>query len=153
MPNHSEPMRSGPLTVLVSEVRMTCLESAGERGGELPASLVYDPEDPYAVALVFHASEGDVTWMVSRELLVTGARGPAGDGDVMVWPTLTPALDEAVVIRLQAPSGRLVLRLGMPELDDFLARSLCLVPWGTESTHLDLDALVVDLLTPRGRPA
>ena len=71
----------------------------------------------------------------------------------MVWPALTPALDEAVVIRLQAPSGRLVLRLGMPELDDFLARSLCLVPWGTESTHLDLDALVVDLLTPRGRPA
>lgn len=153
MPNHSEPMRGAPLTVLVSEVRMTCLESAGERGGELPASLVYDPEDPYAVALVFHASEGDVTWMVSRELLVTGARGPAGDGDVMVWPALTPDLDDAVVIRLQAPSGRLVLRLAMPELDDFLARSLCLVPWGTESAHLDLDALVADLLTPRGRPA
>ncbi|CAM3729486.1 SsgA family sporulation/cell division regulator [Nocardioides marinus] len=153
MPNHSEPMHGAPLTVLVSEVRMTCLESAGERGGELPASLVYDPEDPYAVALVFHASEGDVTWMVSRELLVTGARGPAGDGDVMVWPTLTPDLDDAVVIRLQAPSGRLVLRLAMPELDDFLARSLCLVLWGTESAHLDLDALVADLLTPRGRPA
>ena len=98
MPNHSEPMRSGPLTVLVSEVRMTCLESAGERGGELPASLVYDPEDPYAVALVFHASEGDVTWMVARELLVTGASGPAGDGDVMVWPALTPDLDEGPII-------------------------------------------------------
>ena len=150
MPNHSEPLRSGPLTILVSEVRMVCLESPGDRGGELPVSLVYDPEDPYAVALVFHASEGDVTWMVARELLVTGASGPAGDGDVMVWPALTPDLDEAVVIRLQAPSGRLVLRLGMPELDDFLARSLSLVPWGTESALLDLDALVSDLLEPRG---
>ena len=150
MPNHSEPLRSGPLTILVSEVRMVCLESPGDRGGELPVSLVYDPEDPYAVALVFHASEGDVTWMVARELLVTGASGPAGDGDVMVWPALTPDLDEAVVIRLQAPSGRLVLRLGMPELDDFLGRSLSLVPWGTESAHLDLDALVEDLLQPRG---
>ena len=44
----------------------------------------------------------------------------------------------------------LVLRLGMPELDDFLGRSLSLVPWGTESAHLDLDALVADLLEPRG---
>jgi hypothetical protein len=129
---------------------MTCLESPGERGGQLPVSMVYDPEDPYAVALVFHASDGDVTWMVARELLVTGANSPVGDGDVMIWPALTATLEEAVVIRLQAPSGRLVLRLEMADLDDFLGRSLSLVPWGTESAHLDLDALVEDLLQPRG---
>ncbi len=149
MPNHSEPMRGGPLTILVSEVRMTCLESPGERGGQLPVSLVYDPEDPYAVALVFHAADGDVTWMVARELLVTGANSPVGDGDVMIWPALTTTLEEAMVIRLQAPSGRLVLRLEMADLDDFLGRSLSLVPWGTESAHLDVDALVEDLLRPR----
>ena len=128
---------------------MACLESPGDRGGELPVSLVYDPQDPYAVAMVFHSSEGDVTWMVARELLLTGASAPAGEGDVSVRPALGSDLEEAVVIRLQAPSGRLVLRLGMAELDDFLCRSLGLVPWGTESSHLDVDALVADLVQPR----
>ena len=37
----------------------------------------------------------------------------------------------------------------LPDLDDFLGRSLSLVPWGTESAHLDVDALVEDLLRPR----
>ena len=149
MPNHPDPTNghlTGPVTVLVSEVRMVCLEVPGERGGEVPVSLTYDPQDPYAVALVFHTGEGDVTWMVARELLVVGAGSPTGDGDVMVWPALTPDLEDAVVVRLQAPGGRLVLRLGMLELDDFLARTFSLVPWGTESDHLDLDALVADLL-------
>lgn len=149
MPNYPDPTGghlTGPVTVLVSEVRMVCVEVPGDRGGEVPVSLTYDPQDPYAVALVFHTAEGDVTWMVARELLVVGAGSPTGDGDVMVWPALSPELEEAVVIRLQAPGGRLVLRLGMAELDDFLARTLSLVPWGTESGHLDLDALVADLL-------
>ncbi len=149
MPNYPDPTQghlTGPVTVLVSEVRMVSLEVPGERGGEVPVSLTYDPQDPYAVALVFHTAEGDVTWMVARELLVVGAGSPTGDGDVMVWPALTLELEDAVVIRLQAPGGRLVLRLGLAELDDFLARTLALVPLGTESDHLDLDALVADLL-------
>lgn len=146
-PNH-EPMQrvARPTTILVSEVRMVCVESAGERGGEVPVSLTYQQDDPYAVALVFHTAEGDITWMVARELLVLGASSPAGDGDVMVWPALTPEMEDAVVIRLQAPGGRLVLRLGRLELDDFLRRTLALVPSGSESDNLDLDALVADLL-------
>lgn len=149
MPHHPDPTSghlTGPVTVLVSEVRMVCLEVPGDRGGEVPVSMTYDPQDPYAVALVFHTSEGDVTWLLARELLVLGASSPSGDGDVMVWPALTPELEDAVVIRLQAPGGRLVLRLGMAELDDFLRRTLSLVPWGTEPQQLDLDALVADLL-------
>lgn len=146
MPNHFEPA-GAPVDVLVSEVRMVCLETPVDRQGGVPTSLVYDPQDPYAVALVFHTTEGDVTWLVARELLVVGASCPVGDGDVMVWPALTPDLDEAVVVRLQAPGGRLVLRLGIAELDDFLDRTLALVPMGTESDHLDLDALVADLLS------
>lgn len=149
MQNHPDPFSghlTGPVTVLVSEVRMVCLDVPGERGGEVPVSLTYDPHAPYAVALVFHTAEGDVTWMVARDLLVVGAGSPTGDGDVMVWPALTPDLEDAVVIRLQAPGGRLVLRLDLADLDDFLARTLALVPRGTESEHLDLDALVADLL-------
>lgn len=149
MPKHRKPVeRAAPTTILVSEVSMVCVESAGDRGVEVPVSLTYDQTDPYAVALVFHTSDGDITWMVARELLVIGATSPAGDGDVMVWPALTPTLEDAIMIRLQAPGGRLVLRLGRLELDDFLRRTLALVPAGAESEHLDLDALVADLLGP-----
>ena len=150
MPSNHEPAErvAAPTTILVSEVRMVCVESPADRGGEVPVSLTYDQTDPYAVALVFHTSDGDITWMVARELLVLGASSPAGDGDVMVWPALTPELEDAVVIRLQAPGGRLVLRLGRLELDDFLRRTLALVPAGSESDNLDLDALVADLLGP-----
>lgn len=150
MPSNHEPAErvAAPTTILVSEVRMVCVESTADRGGEVPVSLTYDQTDPYAVALVFHTSDGDITWMVARELLVLGASSPAGDGDVMVWPALTPQLEDAVVIRLQAPGGRLVLRLGRLELDDFLRRTLALVPAGSESDNLDLDALVADLLGP-----
>lgn len=150
MSNHYEPggtPAGAPVDVLVSEVEMACLESPVARQGGVPTSLVYDPQDPYAVALVFHTTEGDVTWLVARELLVVGATSPAGDGDVRVWPAVAPDLDEAVVIRLQAPGGRLVLRLGMTELDDFLGRTLALVPFGSEPDHVDLDALVTDLLS------
>lgn len=147
MPNHHEPVeRVAPVTILVSEVRMVCVESHGDRGTEVPVSLTYQQDDPYAVAMVFHTAEGDITWLVARELLVVGAGSPAGDGDVMVWPALTPETEDAVVIRLQAPGGRLVLRLGRLELDDFLSRTLALVPAGSESDHLDLDMLVADLL-------
>ena len=113
MPNHPDPTQghlTGPATVLVSEVRMVSLDVPGERGGEVPVSLTYDPQDPYAVALVFHTAEGDVTWMVARELLVVGAGSPTGDGDVMVWPALTPDLLSPTVNATTDPAPRALPR-------------------------------------------
>ena len=57
------------------------------------ASLRYDPADPYAVHVLFHAESpaGEaVSWSFARELLVTGLDEPAGIGDVRVWPWATP---------------------------------------------------------------
>src|SRR3569832_2306621 len=53
------------------------------------ASLRYDPEDPYAVHVLFHAESAGgepVSWSFARELLFTGLDEPAGIGDVRVWP-------------------------------------------------------------------
>lgn len=150
MSNHAEPTDTpagAPVDVLVSEVCMACLESPVDPRGGVPTSMVYDRQDPYAVALVFHTIEEDVTWFLARDLLLAGIGDPAGDGDVRIWPAVAPDLGAAVVVRLQAPGGRLVLRLGMAELDDFLDRTLALVPLGTESEHIDLDALVAQLLS------
>lgn len=139
-----------PTTVLVSEVRMTCIDAPADRGSTLPTSLVFDPGDPYAVALVFHTSAGDIRWLVDRELLVRAGSAPAGEGDVMAWPAHAVDGRPVVVMRLQAPSGRLVLRVDVEDLDDFLWRSLALVPIGTESDHVDVDALVAHLLGSAG---
>ena len=53
------------------------------------ASLRYDPADPYAVHVLFHAESAGgeaVSWSFARELLVTGLDEPAGIGDVRAWP-------------------------------------------------------------------
>src|SRR4051794_41870827 len=49
------------------------------------ASLRYDPADPYAVHVLFHAESAGgeaVSWSFPRELLVTGLGEPAGLGGV-----------------------------------------------------------------------
>ena len=83
--------------------------------------------------------EGEIAWLVGRELLMEGMDHLAGQGDVCVWP----AEDGThVYIRLQAPGGRQLLRAPSEALDDFLWRSLALLPLGSEGTWLDVDGLV-----------
>ena len=60
------------------------------------ASLRYDPNDPYAVHVLFHAESAGgepVSWSFARELLFTGLDEPAGIGDVRVWPWNGPRGD------------------------------------------------------------
>ena len=71
------------------------------------ASLRYDPADPYAVHVLFHAESAGgeaVSWSFARELLVTGLDEPAGIGDVRVWPWATPRGD-FVALALSSPDG------------------------------------------------
>ncbi|NUR69062.1 MAG: SsgA family sporulation/cell division regulator, partial [Streptomyces sp.] len=59
---------------------------------ELPAAATfrYTSADPLAVHIDFPpeiALDGDlVTWTFARALLEAGLRGPAGGGDVHLWP-------------------------------------------------------------------
>src|SRR5258708_39318653 len=53
----------------------------------LIASLYYSAGDPYAILMAFHVGTDDpVEWIFSRDLLTAGLHGPAGEGDVQVWP-------------------------------------------------------------------
>ena len=53
----------------------------------LVASLRYSAGDPYAITMAFHVgTEDPVEWIFSRDLLSSGLHGPAGEGDVQVWP-------------------------------------------------------------------
>jgi hypothetical protein len=112
------------------------------------ASLRYDPDDPYAVHVLFHAESAGsepVSWSFARELLVAGLNEPAGVGDVRVWPWAIPRGD-FVALTLSSPDGNALFEVTRSILVRFLRRTYVAVPRGRESDHLDVDAAVNRLL-------
>lgn len=123
-------------------------------GSALPvqASLRYEPSDPYAVHVVFHAGDepgAEVSWSFARQLLVDGLTEPSGMGDVRVWPWLG---DEGPVaaLALSSPDGHALFEVPRQDLENFLASTYMQVPLGGEGEHLDLDATLANLLGASG---
>ncbi|NGO68310.1 SsgA family sporulation/cell division regulator [Streptomyces boncukensis] len=112
----------------------------------LAATLHYDPADPLAVRILFPSDisldGGDVAWTFSRDLLDAGLRGPAGEGDVHVWPCGL----EQTVIELHAGEGVAVLEFRSADLWGFLRCAYDAVPVGREDAHLDLEEALAALL-------
>jgi hypothetical protein len=115
------------------------------------ASLSYDPDDPYAVHVLFHAESAGgeaVSWSFARELAVTGLDEPAGIGDVRIWPWNTPR-GEFVALALSSPDGDALFEVPRSVLVRFLRRTYVVIPRGREADHLDVDAAVNRLLMGR----
>lgn len=111
-------------------------------GPALPvrADLRFDPSDPYAVQVAFHTGAADVVeWTFARSLLTDGVTHPVGDGDVQVWPTASGGRP-MVSLSLSSPSGRALFEAPLAELVQFLTRTYALVPTGSESDFVDVDA-------------
>ncbi len=113
------------------------------------AGLRYDENDPYAVEVSFHTGTGGgsevVQWTFARSLLSDGVTGPAGEGDVQVWPS-TPEGQNVVCLSLSSPSGRALFEMPVADLVEFLARTYESVPTGAESSMVDVDAELALLL-------
>jgi hypothetical protein len=118
----------------------------------VPAALVYDSTDPFAVRVRFGDGgqddvdsspydgpddDGGVEWLMSRDLLRAGLVGPVGDGDVRLWPA-RGGLD-VLYLQLRAPSGEALFELSAAAVGDFLRETELLVPAGTESELLRVD--------------
>ena len=118
----------------------------------VPAALVYDSLDPFAVRVRFGdggpddvdttphddtEDDGGVEWLLSRDLLRAGLTGPVGEGDVRLWPA-RGGLD-VVFLQLRAPSGEALFELSGAVVGDFLRESELLVPVGAESDVLRVD--------------
>src|SRR3954471_5424055 len=115
----------------------------------VPAALVYDSADPFAVRVRFGDGgpndvagydvddDGGVEWLLSRDLLRAGLTSPVGDGDVRLWPA-RGGLD-VVYLHLRAPSGEAMFELSGTVVADFLRETELLVPAGTESDVLQVD--------------
>ncbi|MFZ5846922.1 MAG: SsgA family sporulation/cell division regulator [Actinomycetota bacterium] len=110
------------------------------------ANLHYDPTDPYAVAVHFLVDGATVRWVFSRELLMSGVHEPVGEGDVRVSPSLDPDGRAALLLTLQSPAGRAVIKMRSRDVLDFLAHTSRAVWPGTESDHVDRDAAVSALV-------
>jgi hypothetical protein len=115
---------------------------------ELSAALRYAVRDPYAVTLHFPANgvSPAVTWTFDRQLLLTGLRVHAGEGDVRIWPAHDRP--DHTYIQLSAPSGRALFAAATQDLQLFLDTTIALVAEGAEADQVDMDAELDALLGP-----
>lgn len=111
------------------------------------AALQYDADDPYAVRAVFHTLDqnGTVEWFLSRDMLAQALSEHTGHGDVHMWPTSDSGRD-AVCMVLRSPAGSALLELPAQGVESFLRETWSAVPPGAESSRLDLDAELAQLL-------
>jgi hypothetical protein len=108
------------------------LITADEQEKPVPAVLRYTADDPFAVYFDFppHAAlDGEeVSWTFARALLEEGLRGPAGCGDVQLWPCGR----ERTVVEFHSPYGMALLQFDTAVLRRFLLRSYAVVAAGQE---------------------
>jgi hypothetical protein len=110
------------------------------------ADFNYDQTDPYAVRVAFHTGGADIVeWTFARGLLTDGVTHPVGEGDVQVWPSHSGGRP-VVCISLSSPSGRAMFEAPLTQLVEFLTKSYAVVPTGSESEHVDVDAELALLL-------
>ncbi|MGW4291087.1 SsgA family sporulation/cell division regulator [Streptomyces sp. NPDC004673] len=114
---------------------------------QLYMDLAYQPADPYAVRVSFtYADTGQtVKWIMGRDLLADGLKGPVGEGDVQVWPAC-PAGDRLIYIRLSPLTGTALFAAPAKEIAVFLLATEAIVPRGDEFRHVDAGALAARLL-------
>ncbi|MER5884613.1 SsgA family sporulation/cell division regulator [Streptomyces sp. NPDC001941] len=107
--------------------------------------LTYRTDDPFAVELRFPEPAPDepaVRWTFARDLLREGLHGAAGIGDVR----LAPCAPGWLRLTLSSPYGQASVELHRRAVRDFVRAADDLVPPGTETTRIDLDALTRALL-------
>ncbi|MFE7491720.1 SsgA family sporulation/cell division regulator [Kitasatospora sp. NPDC057541] len=132
--------------VVAAQLRM-CLITGEAQGRYLDVECRYDSGDPFEVRLDFGAEE-DAVWVLSRDLLAAGLRGPAGEGDIHIEPGVT---GEHVFIALSGPDGVALLNAPVRPLARFLRATGRAVPVGAESGLIDWDRCIGALLS--GGPA
>lgn len=134
------------MSTVIDQAVQARLIASTPQARAIPASLRYARKDPFAVRVSFPPTASldgsEVEWTFGRELLAAGLRGPAGQGDVHVWP----CGGERTVMEFHAPEGVAMVQFDTSDLRRFLGRSYELVADGCEGGLLDLDVDLAALL-------
>jgi hypothetical protein len=127
----------------------------------LVASMYYNGSDPYAVRMAFHVGTDEpVEWIFARDLLAAGIESRQGEGDVQVWPSPascaeTDGLDvtgsadvsgTVLNIELSSPFGQAHFEAPAQAMSAFLKRTYQIVAAGQESSFIDIETELNDLL-------
>ncbi|MFE2970501.1 SsgA family sporulation/cell division regulator [Streptomyces sp. NPDC059340] len=109
--------------------------------------LQCEPSDPYAVRAAFAVvgSDETVEWVIGRDLLADGLEGPAGEGDIRVWPAEERDVSDLYIL-LNPPDGTALLKAPAREIKTFLQETEAVVPRGAEPDRIDSDALLAHLI-------
>ena len=126
----------------------------------LMAALAYSSADPYAVRMAFDVgTDQPVEWILARDLLAAALHGSEGLGDVRAWPSAASCDPDVVAIgggaagpailniAMSSPYGQAHFEVSAKAIADFLQRTYQLVATGQESSFLDFDAELTDLLS------
>lgn len=114
----------------------------------VPTRMQYASSDPYAVTVIFDAGIVPIRWSFARSLLCEGLDQRAGLGDVRIWPW-EPVGGDFLALGLSSPDGTSLFKVPRSTTVRFLRRSFVAVPRGWESSHIDVDSWIRQLLAPR----
>jgi hypothetical protein len=96
--------------------------------------------------MAFHVGMDEpVEWIFARNLLAVGLEGPAGEGDVQVWPSDDRG-DEVLNIALSSPFGEAHFEAPRSATAEFLNRTYDIISAGREADFIDLDSELDELL-------
>jgi hypothetical protein len=126
----------------------------------LMAELSYSCADPYAVQIAFEVGTDEpVKWILARDLLAAALHGSAGLGDVRAWPSAASCDPDAATaggsaaeqqilnIAMSSPYGQAQFEVSAKAIEEFLERTYQLVETGQESSYLNFDAELTELLS------
>ncbi|MET9443437.1 SsgA family sporulation/cell division regulator [Streptomyces sp. NPDC006610] len=124
---------------------LACLITALDEELPVPATLRYTCADPLAVHIDFPAEVclggAGVTWTFARSLLEDGLSGPAGAGDVHVWPCGS----DRTVIEFHSGHGLALLQFDTGALRGFVRASHAVVEPGREDVGEAVDRGLISL--------
>jgi hypothetical protein len=100
----------------------------------------YLVDDPFAVTFSIRTrSHRWVTWVMARDLLLAGLTGNAGVGDIRLRPCRVHGY-EVLVVEISSPDGHAALEVDRGLLSRFVRATTQIVPLGSETSVLDMDA-------------
>ncbi|PKW16452.1 sporulation and cell division protein SsgA [Saccharopolyspora spinosa] len=108
--------------------------------------LRYDSRNPYEIAMKLNVgTDGQVDWVIARDLLADGLIAEAGEGDVRIRPRLDSS--GVVVIELSSPSGQASFEVDADQLVDFVNDTYDVVAPGDEHRWMNVDEVLSRLLS------